>query len=337
MGLSLIGSYELARVLTGFVAVGIASLAIAWAERGVALLLVVLSTPMFLFLAASLSQDGPLIAASALFAALATRSRPAEAPVRGWVAWFCALLIAMGRVPYALMSFLLLRSRAGRPLGAWLRAPDGPLAPLLLFAIGGLWLVWIGAASQLSAAAELGADPHAQLIGLLSNPERILRVAAGTIANDEINRVSLEFVGVLGGLSISLPPFAYNAGRFAFELAVAACVLQRPATTTTAASRLLFALMFLQSLGAVYGALYLTWSPVNGSAVEGAQGRYMLPFLAALPCILPSLADVSRSRPRLVAMSERIAAIAGLAAWAIMIAVTVEALFVLHAVYGITP
>ncbi|HVJ53744.1 MAG TPA: DUF2142 domain-containing protein [Aliidongia sp.] len=333
MGLSVIGSYELARLLTGFVAVGIASLAIAWAERGLALLLVVLSTPMFLFLAASLSQDGPLIATSALFAALATR--PTLAPVRGWIAWFCALLIAMGRGPYALLSVLFLRSRAGRPFGTWLRAPDGPLAPLLLFAIVGLWLVWIGAASQRTAAADPSVDPHAQLIGLLADPARVLRVAVDTITKDQIHRLSLEAVGVLGGLSITLSDFAYEAGRFAFELAVAACILQRPAMT--AASRLLFALMFLLSLGAVYAALYVTWTPVNAPAVDGVQGRYMLPFLAALPCILPSLADVSRSRPRLVAMSERIAATAGLGAWAIMIAVTVKALFVLDAVYGVTP
>jgi uncharacterized membrane protein len=41
----------------------------------------------------------------------------------------------------------------------------------------------------------------------------------------------------------------------------------------------------LLSTGAVFGAMYLIWSPVGGPVVDGVQGRYFLPIAAFLPLV----------------------------------------------------
>jgi hypothetical protein len=43
----------------------------------------------------------------------------------------------------------------------------------------------------------------------------------------------------------------------------------------------------ISSAGLIFAALYLGWTPVGAPVVEGVQGRYFLPLLAALVLVCP--------------------------------------------------
>jgi Predicted membrane protein (DUF2142) len=333
LGLSVIQSYGLARLFSALTAVGVAAIAIANAGRGGFVLATVLSTPMFLFLATSLSQDGQLVAVSALFAVLAARVQPPGSGVRNAMAWLCAVLMAMGRWPYALLSVVLVRPRGDRSAGRWLRETDGPLAPVVVCAIVVLWLVAVGAANQPSLAPDPTIDPWAQMAGLLNDPWSILRIAAGTIANDEFLRVSREVIGVLGYLTITLSPWAYRAAGDAIVLAAATCLLQGPGRSPL--HSVAAAIVFMLSIGAIYASLYLVWTPVGATYVLGVQGRYLLPYLVGLPLIVPSIIPAKwRSNKAWDKALDRAAATAGFVAWGLMVAAGVDALVILHTAYG---
>jgi hypothetical protein len=108
-GLSVVRSYDLARILNALTVVGLAS--IANAGRGAFVLAVVLSTPMFLFLAASLSQDGILVAMPSL--SFAWQTKQDLVPTLDWfssavglAAWCMMIAVAV----QALLTLLSMRS-----------------------------------------------------------------------------------------------------------------------------------------------------------------------------------------------------------------------------------
>jgi uncharacterized membrane protein len=55
---------------------------------------------------------------------------------------------------------------------------------------------------------------------------------------------------------------------------------------------LLQTIVFVISLVAIAGALYLVWTPVGASQVGGIQGRYFIPIL---PLLIPLFILLSRS------------------------------------------
>jgi Predicted membrane protein (DUF2142) len=333
LGLSVLHSYDLARVLGALASVAVAALAIGLAGRGAFAAAIVLSSPIFLFLASSVTQDGPMIAVAALFAACAIRSRRAATPGPGRIAWLCVLALGMGRPPYALLAVLLLRGRSGRSWACWLGAADGPLAPLLVCGLVLGWLGAIGAPQQANFANVPGVAPAAQLDGLRRDPAAVLSIAQGTLDHDEFARMTDESIGVLGTLNIRLPDADYDRGTAALLLAAATCLLLLPAPGLlfNAATALVFALI----IGEIYAALYLTWTPLGSAFVSGAQGRYFVPLLAGAPMLLPSLVPPSWGmRPWPTALRAGLAALAGLSGWGLMIMATVSALSCLSRAYG---
>jgi hypothetical protein len=333
LGLSLLHSCDLARGLGALTIVAVAAAAIALAGRGAFAAATVFSTPIFLFLASSITQDGLMIGVAGLFAACAIRSRRAATPWPGRIAWLSVLALGMGRSPYVLLAVLLLRGRGGRSWLGWLGAADGPLAPLLACGLVLAWLAAVGAPQQANFANVPGVAPAAQLDGLRRDPAAVLPIIRGTLARDEFARMTDESVGVLGTLNIRLPDKDYTYGRTALLLAAATCLLLLPAP------RLLFnaatALVFALIVGGIYAALYLTWTPLGSTFVSGVQGRYLLPLLVGAPLLLPSLMPAHWGmKPGPAAFRTGLAALAGLSGWGLMIIVAISALHCLGRAYG---
>jgi uncharacterized membrane protein len=331
LGLSVISSYDLARLLSALVTIGIAAVAIANAARGAFVLAVVLTSPMFLFLATSLSQDGLLVAVSALFAVLVGTPQPPTSRTRNWIAWLCALLMAMARPPYAALSGLLTRERNRRSFMRWLSAPDGPIAPIAVCGITIGWLAAAGALQQPDFAADPGVNSRAQLAQMLHHPWSMFEVAYATFAeHDELRWKAHE---VIARLNVSLPEWIYTAGEISILLAAGTCLIEPP--TRSLLYRVAAIVVFVLSVGGIYAAMYLTWTPVGQKFIEGVQGRYFLPLIVGLPLIIPMIISVRWSAKQAVAPTlEGVKWVAGLASWGLMIAVTVEVLVVLHSVYG---
>lgn len=327
IGLSVMRTYQFTRILTALTAIGLASIAIAAADRGVFVLAVVLLTPQFLFLAASLSQDGLLIAVSALFAVLVSKPQSSDGNERNWIAWICALIMAMGRPPMVLLSVLLIRKRKNRSIGRWLRSPDGPLAPILILCVVLAWCIVVRVPAQpVLKEAPAGTDPPAQLSALLKHPSSIVHIAIGTMENNEFTRVSRGVIGVLGWGKITLPWSSHVLGQFVILLAALTCLLGPPGRSLV--HNWTAAVVFALLIGEMYAYFYLSWSPVGAQFVTGFQGRYLLPLLVDLPLIIPSPGS-SWFRTK-----KSLGRKAGFFACGVMVAITVQAVLTLRAVYS---
>ena len=124
---------------------------------------------------------------------------------------------------------------------------------------------------------------------IIDNPLGTLAIARNTLTKYGYNYVR-EFVGVLGWLDAPAPGWfvALAKSMVVASFIWVAAFADLDAVTIGRVRSLpvsLSAMMLLAS-AAVFGALYLIWSPVGSPLVEGVQGRYFLP----IACVLAPLA-----------------------------------------------
>lgn len=284
--------------------------ALRTARSGHGLLLCVLALPMEISLAASLNQDGLIIATCVLALALLTRA-DGPAPWRGAGApplptpWLLATLllglVALVKLPYAgLLALSVLPIEARRacalragiaalallPAFAWtafaLRQISVPWPPLPPYPAGPLWP---GPGHPLFA----GPDARAQLTVITAAPTRILTLTLHTMLFLD-RALALQLVGVLGFLSLRLPLWLYTL--WAMALAAAATLDRLRETPPPARFRNRDAAFLILALAAsviaIYMSQYLTWTRVGATTVVGPSGRYFLPLLPALILLCPS-------------------------------------------------
>ncbi len=314
VGLAPYQAFIAARVanLLCFTAMGVVSLLAA--RRGRALMLLTLTVPMTLNLAASASQDGLLIACAVLAAALVTRaaatgaSRPVSRAPCYWAAAACIAAVATAKPPYLPMAAMLLLPLPAA--GQW-RAERAELwrrlAVVVLVALpafGWAWLnVHYASVAELRAPYEAGplwsgprpaifdrTDMAAQLGILLEVPTRFVTLPVMTILHDA--SIPPRFIGVLGWLNFPLPGALYRLWAAALAAAVIADCIGTKGTAEPGARWLeppfLAGAAFLAVL-TIYISQYLVWTDVGLDRVVGPQGRYFLPLVPLLALALPRL------------------------------------------------
>jgi uncharacterized membrane protein len=269
-GLSVLPTLELARAAGGLVSVAIGTAAIALADAAALWLFAVLSLPMALGEMAALSQDGPMIALSALAVALVVRIRHATGGAqRALLSLLCLVtaLVGMARPPYAPFALLLIL------------APDVPLrrrAALLALSLALVtgWCLIIATVTGLYAGFT-GADAGAQLRGLLHAPWRVFPLMAETLSVFSVI-YRITFIGMLGWMDVELPT-AYRWAAYAMlGVAVTGCVAAGRGVAPARCVVVALAAAMAATL-AIFAAQYLTWTPVGAARIEGVQGRYFLP------------------------------------------------------------
>ncbi len=287
------------RLAGALVCLGVGTFALQLARRGQAGLFAVLTLPMTLHLSAAINQDGPLIAAAVLAAALFTRPDR-----RSYWAGVAALACVCAAKP----SYLPLAGIALLPLGGgtwhWRQHGIGAAAvvgcTLAWAAVAALWAavpfwrppyhpgpLWPGD----PATSFRTTDPAAQGQTLLHHPLETLSLPFTTVY-DEWRLMLPAAVGALGPLDFALPDWLYRIWYVAFAatgLGMLLGVLRRagrhpPRWASAAATAAV--------LAACYGVFllqYFAWTAVGADHVEGVQGRYALPLLAFLVCALPGI------------------------------------------------
>lgn len=273
LGANVLASFRLARAGTGLCATALAAAAIGMTASGALLLFWLLSLPMTLCLFASCSQDA-LVIACAAFAA-AWMSRLAQRPRTSVFSWATlALLIGClgaAKLPYMGLGLLPAMSAWRGGIGI----ARAVLLALLSFCVGLSWLVL--AARPVIAPTSAGLQMHF----LLSHPFVILPIALVTLHLHGFRLVQ-EFIGVLGWLDIPLPRLFYAGSLLVLCLLLGMEGIVRHYGRVAA----VMALILLACCAAVFGALYLDWTPVGGHTVEGLQGRYFIPLaLFAAPLL----------------------------------------------------
>jgi len=279
-----------------FTALGL--LALLLARRAHAALFVALTLPMTVSVGASCNQDGILIAVSCLAAALLTRStRPA------WWAGAAALALVLAAKPLYLPLAALVFLAAPARVSTRARLTGALLATLPA-------IVWYGVAQHYAMVpfvrgmpypagplwpGEPGTmfgttDPARQMEVFLHQPSLILSLPIGALIGD-FNVYMLGLVGVIGTLDLFLPPWLYTVWFWAMPVALAAVVLDgaRKAPSWAPLASMLGVLAIAASVVALFDGQYLSWTAVGAQAVDGVQGRYLIPLLPMLGLVLPRL------------------------------------------------
>jgi uncharacterized membrane protein len=120
---------------------------------------------------------------------------------------------------------------------------------------------------------------------VLSNPLTWAMVMVNTF----LTQYDPLLAGVVGRLGwgwfdVLMPSWYYYVAA-----AMLACALVAPGNAGRTLRPALIAIAtFLCLLTGVFGALYLTWTPVGKPTIDGLQGRYILPVLPLLGWIVPA-------------------------------------------------
>ncbi len=296
----LLGLPPLLAILAGRLASAVGYVLLGWfalclAERGCLLIFAALMLPMSLWLAASLNQDGLLIATAALAAALLGRG----AMVAGGMALACVMLSKPVYLPLALI--LLVPWRNGLELGFGIRLAWAAccVAPAVAWSL--LVMQTVSTPVYLPPyhpgplfAGDTGTvlhatDPALQLRVLLGDKLRLITLPLDALVTEGRQKF-VQMIGQLGLLDVALPRPLYAAWTVAMAGAVASAVLrapaERPAGVPVAGA---VWIGIAGSLLLIYLVEYLTWTGVGATLIAGVQGRYFLPLLPFLGLGLPSL------------------------------------------------
>lgn len=281
-----------------YILLGVAALGVA--RRGRAVLFGVLCLPMSLSLAASVNQDGLVIACAGLAGALLTQQRR--------FAWWSGVVVfclaAMAK-PYLLpLACLVPATVPGRLRGNMRSVAAGfavAVTPALAWALAMGLLVaapfvrgpaqlagplWAGPAGTLFATT----NPGEQLRILLASPDHLITLPMQS-AWSKGEWLWREALGVLGTLDVILPLQSYDVWGWALAVAVLAGLVasrkREPQDEGGLVTSILALFGALAAGWAIYVLQYLSWTRVGEVLVDGVQGRYFLPIAAlALPVAL---------------------------------------------------
>lgn len=297
-GLSILGTYYLARLIVGSLGVGMAALSLAWCRRGRTTLFLLLSLPLTLSTFASVSQDamgiacGSLAVAGLSFFAQARREMPAWA--RSGVALLLGAVVG-GRLPLIPLMVLAVLPTGAAPhrRALWRRALEASVGVLPI-----VLALWCASVAKIAFRAGDGVSPPDQVAVLLHHPAAAVEVMTNTLTllGGAFFR---EFVSVLGWWDGMRPAWYYGFIAVAMALSVLADCLSTALGFGWRAALLILGAA-LSACAGVLLALYAAWTPVGSALVDGVQGRYFFVPVAACVLALPRLAlrleSIARSR-----------------------------------------
>jgi uncharacterized membrane protein len=277
LGLGRLDSFYAGRAANTLLFIAAVAFAIWIAPTGRPALAFIFLLPMSLFEAASFSADALAYALSAIVGALLARIGSGFSSRLVWL-WVAALLIALlSTIKSPLVALVLPLIVLG-----WRVSPK--MALLLGLAVIGTWLAWnFGYALNESFDARLRTSPggvsiHDQIQFLLSNPQAILSIAIETL-----RQKTLFYIGSGIGAFMNAP-----LANWFYVLTLIIGLLMFMGSSSlmplkmALGFRLTLAAAGLIAIALTFGTLYLAWTPVGSSVVQGVQGRYFIPILAIL-------------------------------------------------------
>jgi hypothetical protein len=269
----------LARIFNGLVSCLAGYFAIALCGRGRVFLFAMLLFPMTLSQMGSASQDALLIVLTMLAVSIASKLLTEQrAATLGEFALFAFIVAAttLARPSQIALAFLA-PAYFTRNDPAWLRKTL--LGVMALVPI----VYWYLLLREIMSPWPPGVSVAGQFHYILHQPLALPKTILNSWAAD--GRFYLKsIVGYLGWIDTPLPGWYYWC---------AAVVTAFAFGSTVNRGRLLWpTVLVVVTLGgflaAQFGALYLTWTPMRKSIIDGFQGRYVLPFVPILGWLMPT-------------------------------------------------
>jgi uncharacterized membrane protein len=286
INLSVIATLVLARSVNVLTFACVVAFALFHARRTRLAIAAVATLPMTVALSASVSQDGLMLAFTALAVAMLDRmadeGRECKSGEMGWIAVVMSCL-AMARPPYLFLLGLLFLTTTNKR--------SQPYAALAVCMGIVCTMAWGALSPPLDGASYQ--NPVPQIEYLKHHPSAIVQIAKMTLLL--YGPIYLQqFVGVLGWLDTFLPTFVIYISVVVLLLSFL--------SSSSGPSRLswLAAALAVASCGAIEFSEYLTYTAPGISFVVGSQGRHFLPLAMVLPLAVPHL-------PRLGALTRPVA------------------------------
>jgi len=294
-GLEPIAWLYVGRLANAGAALVVSFLSILLFEEAAVYAFVLCLLPRVLFEEASVSADALLIPFATLFWALLARLAVTGAAKRYVLPGLllAMLYVCVGKFAYIPMAVL-------PPLVAAIEGRRSPRVAALAAASGlvfGCWLLWslIVRNDVFTIGYHVGVvDAHQQLHAVLRDPAMFVEALARSFRTTEASLFLGMDGPVVGWLhNITLPaPILY----LSLATLAAAAVFRRPGPMPRAATRWASAAVVLGCVVAIYFLLYLQFTPVGVARVDGMQGRYFIPLLAAVPIVLGGTPRLGRAR-----------------------------------------
>jgi uncharacterized membrane protein len=288
--MTILTTLYLSRAANGTTALLVSTLAISFACRTRWVIAAMAMLPMTSALYVSASQDALIISLALLLVGIVDRIGTETRPASGieLIAIFLvASLIGMARPPYSVIAVLPLAISIGSA------RREFSVVIGIVFCIA----AWTIFSMKVASVDMNGADPGVQITYIFRHPFDIVPIAWRTLTDFSGNYLR-EFVGVLGWLDTALPKwFVRGAG-----IAIAVSLLGVCAATPGPKPWVPFVIAVLAS-GAVFGALYLTWTRPLAPFVDGVQGRYFLPLAPVAALALPAAPRFTRPVLPLLSMA----------------------------------
>lgn len=260
-----------------------------WAVFVVALL------PMTVYVASLITADAVTNALAILFSALFAKAALLQQRLSGVetaLLFAAAFLLPLGKPTYVLLVLLL-------PFVPSARMAVRRWAAFAVTAAGVTgFAAWTAVSAQTSDAMHLMrpghvVDPGLQVEHLLTNLGDVPGLMVRTFVNQENNIVTQVF-GFFGPAKVAAPASAMLAVLAAGALAFGLAERVRPNRTLLGVT----ATIVLVSVAAIFGTLYLEWTPVGHHVIEGVQGRYFVPlavlWFAVLLWLVPLRLELTR-------------------------------------------
>lgn len=149
-------------------------------------------------------------------------------------------------------------------------------------AVGIFTLTWIflSITSVVDTKVTTSLTPMQAIAFYLTHPITGVQVLLSTLTNlAMLKSYATSFIGVLGWLDASLPKAQYGILSALLVLLLALCLSKRPLGLTKYHQKILV-LCSICSMGIVFAALLIQWTPHPATIILGVQGRYF--FVPAL-------------------------------------------------------
>lgn len=248
------------------------------------LVFVVALLPMAVYESATITADAVTNAMAILFGALFVKATFLKQALPKWESILLvasALLLPVTKPTYALLALLLLFVPGAR-LALWRGTKY--VATLIGMGVFGAWTaltakVGPGQAAQLRPTDDV--DAGRQLDYLLGHPLELGQLLVRTFVYQE-NIYFGQFFGVFGHTWVPVPALAQLSWLLAAVLAFGLAGWMYVSRAQLVAT----ATIVVINVAAIFGLLYLQFTPVGFHLIEGVQGRYFIPLVIFAAAVL---------------------------------------------------
>lgn len=255
--------------------------------------------PMALYLAGTSSPDSTIIGLGFLTTALVTKifmSRQTLRPNKlGYSAVACITLLALTKnylFPVILLLPMISQKIFAKKSDKQIFLVIMAVSVFVAFTFWNLKVLSVAENIHLVLKPGENISSQGQLHNIIQSPLRFILVLLNTLLLKSGTLLTMGFIGIFGWLDIALPFIGYILFVCILTLSILYESTSKSAIKLISVFANKFLLVLLSSTLLMFVSLYIGYSPVGSSFVDGLQGRYFIPLA---PLAIPFLVRKKKS------------------------------------------